>query len=91
MSDDYTRNIALLKDQLDKKDHEYKLGCEDLSKKLSVRDSELSSQIRLVNDLKMEVGQLSSELNHSKQELNRVLETNRRNVSVMKDYEQSRW
>ncbi|MBS1889892.1 MAG: hypothetical protein JST59_01245 [Actinobacteria bacterium] len=90
MSDDYNRNIAGLKEQLEKNDTEHKLGCEDLSKKLALREGEIGSQLRLNNELKMEVGQLVSELNQTKQELAYAAEFNRKHAATLREFEQSK-
>jgi hypothetical protein len=65
MSDDYTHNVSSLKEQLEKKDTEARLCWEDINKKLSLRECELSNQYKQNNDLKLEMTQLSSELSHT--------------------------
>jgi hypothetical protein len=66
MSDDYIRNIFSLKEQLEKKDTEARLSYEDIKKKLSLRECELSNQYKQNNDLKLEITQLNYDLNQAR-------------------------
>jgi hypothetical protein len=66
MSDDYIRNIFSLKEQLEKKDTEARLSYEEIKKKLSLRECELSNQYKQNNDLKLEITQLNYDLNQAR-------------------------